>query len=90
MQKELSNDSNFARYHLQVQDVLLVHEAGNNYEGVAKVVDNGTRHDVTIRVVSDGSNMMWHTENGAFSWLARDEFRAQMRKLFQKGGNSGS
>ena len=76
MQQKFDSDEAFKTFSLKISTVTLVKESGNKYQGIATVLSgSGNEHRVTIDVVADGQNLIWHTENGAFLFLAQEALK---------------
>lgn len=74
MQQQLSTDSSFSQYHLQVQSVEVVNKSGNQYEGMAVVRStNGIDHNVMIEVTVDGDRVLWQSPPGSFAFAALEQ-----------------
>lgn len=75
MQETLTNDPNFSDYDMEVVKVTLEQPDGAEYKDVATVrTPKGTERDVPVEVTSDGSDLQWRTEPGAFTFAAREVF----------------
>lgn len=83
MNKTLNNEQPFAAMGLEVQKVTLVHDSGNRYFGMAKVLYKGQVHNVQIHVLYDGEHVMWNTDPGAFQFAIYDQLGSAVQKLFQ-------
>jgi hypothetical protein len=77
MQHTFETDPQFAKYHLVVSKVDVMHKSGNDYEGMA-VVDSpkAVDHDVAIHVTAEGDRIMWQSDPGAFVWTALEQFNS--------------
>jgi maltose-binding protein MalE len=75
MQQELDTNPDFSTYDLHVVKVVVIKASGNQYEGLATVrTKSGAEHAVSVDVTTDGEQIMWKTEPGAFVFAAQDEF----------------
>ena len=54
---------------LTVTDVQVLKRDGNRCQGIAKVIHDGTTHDVPVDMTVDGSNVLWKTKRGAFMFV---------------------
>jgi hypothetical protein len=54
---------------LKVIDVRVLERDGERYSGIARVIHDGTTHDVPVEMTVDGSNVFWKTERGAFMFV---------------------
>lgn len=69
MQRDLDNDPELGKLGLRVLDVSLVNKSGNEYKGIATVkTRDGETHEVPVDVTADGTNVLWETPPGAFSF----------------------
>jgi hypothetical protein len=60
--------------HLKVNHVDLVHKAGNEYKGIAKVTTSrGKTHDVSIDVTADGDKVVWEAAPSAFLFAFEEQ-----------------
>jgi len=72
MQSKFDSDDDFSKYHMIVDSVSLVRESDNKFNGVAHIKYKGKEHEIPIKVTADNKNVLWETENFAFSFLALD------------------
>jgi phosphotransferase system glucose/maltose/N-acetylglucosamine-specific IIC component len=75
MQQAFDTDAQFKEWQLTVTDVQVLKQGENRYQGIAKVVHDGTTHDVPVDLTVDGLNVMWKTDQGAFLFVAQKEFQ---------------
>jgi hypothetical protein len=69
MNSELSSDTNFSQYNLQVDGVTVMHSTGDLYQGTASIrAGDGAPHSVLVHVTYDGKQVMWNTDPGAFAF----------------------
>lgn len=62
-----------AEYNLQVVKVGVVHLDGNQYKAIADVQTmKGAIHQVALDVTTDGKQLIWQTEPGAFLFAAEE------------------
>jgi hypothetical protein len=75
MQHNLDSNQGLAQYHLSVQQVTVVPEVGNEYEGLATIrTAKGTQRDVAVHVVADkDGGMIWQVDPGAFLFAVQEE-----------------
>lgn len=76
--KSLTMILNSKAWHLTVTDIQVL-EQDNRFQGMAKIMHEGTSHDVAVEITVDGKNVMWKTDPGAFMFVAQKE----IQKLFQ-------
>jgi hypothetical protein len=75
MQRTLDTDQQFAKYHLVVGKVDVMHKSGNEYEGLAVVHSaKNVDHNVAVHVTAEGDRIMWQSDPGAFAWAALEQF----------------
>jgi hypothetical protein len=75
MQQTLDTDPQFARFHLVVSKVDVMHKSDNDYAGLAVVHGpKNVDHTVAVHVTSDGDRVMWQSDPGAFTWAALEQF----------------
>jgi hypothetical protein len=55
--------------------VSLIRVSDVKYEGVVTVrtAASSTTHDVAIDVTADDEKVIWHTDQGAWLWLAQEQ-----------------
>ena len=79
MQNTFNTNSQFKEWNMMVTSVQVLKQGGNNFKGIAKIMHEGTSHDVSIEITVDGNNVMWEARPGSFMFVAQKE----MQKLFQ-------
>jgi hypothetical protein len=75
MQQTFDTNSQFKEWQLKVTDVQVLKQGENQYQGIAKVVHDGTTHDVPVDLTVDGLNVIWTTDPGAFLFVAQKELQ---------------
>lgn len=86
MQKTLSTNPEYSKYRMSVQRVVVIHEEGNRYQGMADIVHEGKTHNVALEITSDGDNVIWKAGQGAFLFLAQHEIE-KLQSLFETDSN---
>ena len=66
IQQTFDTDAQIKTFHLTVTNVQVLKQGDNRYQGIAKVVHDGTSYDVPVEITADGSNVKWKAEPGAF------------------------
>lgn len=87
MQKTFSTDSKYGKYRMSVQRVMVIHEEGNRYQGMADIQYEGKTYNVALEITSDGSNVIWKAAQGAFLFLAQHEI-AKLQSFFEIDSNA--
>lgn len=82
MQEKFNSDEEFKAYGLTVSSVIVVKQGENSYRGLAKILHQGTTHDVPVEVTADGSNVMWQVQPGGFAFLAQAELE-RIQRMFR-------
>jgi hypothetical protein len=80
MQQKFATDAQFKEWKLNVTDVQVLKQGENRYQGIAKVVHDGTTHDVPVDLTVDGLDVLWKTDGEAFQDIAQKEFQ-KLQKL---------
>lgn len=75
LQQKLSENPELKKYNLTVQKVDVIREAGNSYRGIAKVLMRGNLHDVPLKIISDGNNVMFETPPENFAFILQEELK---------------
>ncbi len=75
MQTTFNSSGDYKEYHLKVSNVQVVKDHENHYQGVANVLYKDESHSIPITVTADDKNVIWHTEPGAFLFIAQQEVR---------------
>jgi mono/diheme cytochrome c family protein len=79
MQARVDTDPALAESRIRILNVLVIHEAGNKYQGLAVVRSKrGAEHQVPVQVVAEGDNVIWTTQPGAFLFLVQEEVAAAL------------
>ncbi len=81
MQQTFDTNAQLKEWQLKVTDVQVLKQGENRYQGIAKVVHDGTTHDVPVDITVDGSDVMWKTDQGAFFFVAQKELEVAQKKL---------
>lgn len=66
MQQTFDNNPDFSKYHFYVEKVVAVKNGENTYEGMATVRYGSGEHEVSVRITSDGDNVLWKCDPGTF------------------------
>jgi len=82
MQSSFDKEAQFKAWGLRVVHVQVIHDQGNHYKGIATIAHQGESHQVAVSITSDGSNMMWEVQPGAFMFVAQKEMQ-RLQGLFQ-------
>jgi hypothetical protein len=72
-QEKMDTDSNYKKYGMKAQKVILIKSGSNSYDGFVTVLLYNETHDVSISVTTDGSSYMWETKPLAFGFLMQYE-----------------
>ncbi|MFX5776693.1 hypothetical protein ABTE06_20465, partial [Acinetobacter baumannii] len=86
MQKKFSESEELKQYKLEVVKVDVIHESGNKYRGLAKVMMNGQPHDVGMSILSDGDKIMYEIPPENLTFLVQEAMKqafAPLKNLFQ-------
>ncbi len=69
---------------LVVKELVLIHENGNNYSGLAKCTLDGENIEYDVKVVSDGRKFKWEcTPTGEYIMKAIDDAMDEAQKEFE-------
>jgi hypothetical protein len=66
LQSKIDSDPGLKKSHLVVSDVSVIHEEGNRYGGIATLLLGGEPHTVSLKILADGSKVMYEASDGAF------------------------
>lgn len=73
MQESLDADQRYASYNMHVIRVSVIRKSGNEFDGIATIrMPSGSEHQVPIDVTTDGEQVMWQTQPGAFVFLLQE------------------
>jgi hypothetical protein len=75
MQSKFDTDPQFRKFHFVVTNVQVASKSGNTYSGIASIKYHNVVHDVVIEVTSDGQNIVWQAQPGAFAFVLTDLFQ---------------
>ena len=75
MQSKFDGDAQFKTYEFKVENVQVLKQTENQYQGIAKILYSGDRHDVPVQVTVDGKSVMWSAQPGVFLFVAQKEFQ---------------
>jgi hypothetical protein len=73
MQNRFYSNPAFSKYHLKVNEVKVIHDRDNHYQGIAKVEFEGVLHNVPVDVTASGKDVMWKVEPGSFGFIVAKE-----------------
>jgi hypothetical protein len=73
MQETLATDPNFRELKLSVIKVVVVHENGGKYQGIATVRSKkGSEKQVPVEVTAGDANVIWKTAPGSFLFALQE------------------
>jgi hypothetical protein len=75
LQQKINEDPTLSRYGLRVTNVVVIREEGNKYKGVADVMMNGEKHEVSLNILDDGDSVMYEADPGSFLFVAEQPQR---------------
>jgi hypothetical protein len=75
LQQKINEDPTLSRYGLVVTNVVVIREEGNKYKGVADVMMNGEKHEVSLSILADGDSVMYEADPGSFLFVAEQPQR---------------
>ncbi|WP_148664578.1 hypothetical protein [Herbaspirillum robiniae] len=81
MQKKFSESDELKNYKLEVVKVDVIHESGNKYRGMAKVMLNGAPHDVGMSILSDGDKIMYEIPPENLGFLVQEAMKQALAPL---------
>lgn len=82
MQQTFDTDAQFKDWHLAVNEVQILKQGDNQYQGLAKITYKGESHDVPVEVTADGKNVMWQVRPGGFAFVAQKELE-KLQEIFR-------
>lgn len=77
-QQKLSAQAELKDYGLTVTQLDVIHETGNKYQGMAKVMMKGVSHDVPMAIVADGDKVMYEVSPAALAFVAQEAMKQAM------------
>jgi hypothetical protein len=80
MQQKFSSDPQLTELKISIEQVQVVKDGENRYQGVARVRHDGDLHEVPVQVTADGDAVIWKTDQGAFLFVAQKELRKAMQQ----------
>jgi len=76
MQSKFNTDPDISKYNIRVDEVGLIKETDTKYSGMATVhTPTSGEHKVSIEVKTDGSQIMWEANPGAFLFLVQEQLQ---------------
>ena len=63
---------------LHVGKVVVIHDQGSRYQGIATVTMDGEDHDVAVKILVDDERIMTETDPSEFAFAAQAAFRKEM------------
>jgi hypothetical protein len=79
LQQKINEDPTLSRYGLVVSNVVVIREEGNKYKGVADVMMNGEKHEVSLSILADGNSVMYEADPGSFIFVSEQPQRQNPR-----------
>jgi len=81
LQQKINEDPTLSRYGLLVGNVVVIREEGNKYKGVADVMMNGEKYEVSLNILADGDSVMYEADPGSFLFVAGQPQRQNPRYI---------
>jgi uncharacterized secreted protein with C-terminal beta-propeller domain len=75
MQNTFNSEDRFKEFRLSVTHVQVIKQDNKRYQGIATVIHDGTAHNVPVEIITDGSNVIWKTDPGAFMFILQKELK---------------
>ena len=75
MQDKFETDDQFKDYNLTVKKVHVFKNGENAYKGLVTVEMDDSQHDVSVDIHTDGENVMWEAQPGAFMFIAQKQLQ---------------
>lgn len=77
-QQKLNAQAELKDYGLTVTQLDVIHETGNKYQGMAKVMMKGVSHDVPMTILADGDKVMYEVSPAALAFVAQEALKQAM------------
>lgn len=89
MQKKI-DDSDMKEFNISVGKVSVIHDDGNKYQGIATVTMDEKTHDIAVKILVDGNNIMYETDTSQFAFVAQAAMKKAMADLTKTMTNNGA